>query len=797
MRNIYLEKLEFNQITKILATFCITDLGKNLALELMPSNNIETVKQYLSETEEAVSLLYKAGIPPINIIAKDYSESIKILESYGTLSAKSLLNLANILKISEDLKQYFNKEYISKDSLPILNNIFSTLYSNPTICDTIFKSIIDENTISDDASKNLKSIRKKERMLTDDIKSRLNNFIHSSKFSKYIQENIITIRNDRYVIPIKEEYRNEIKGFIHDVSSSGSTVFIEPITIFELNNEIASLKAEEVIEIEKILQDLSKLFYPYINELKNDIEKIAYIDFVFAKAKYSKSLHAITPKINNKKQIILNNAKHPLLEQSTAVPISLTLGKEFQTLLVTGPNTGGKTVTLKTVGLLTCMACSGLNIPADSSSSIYVFENIFADIGDDQSISDSLSTFSSHMKNIVNIIETANENSLVLVDELGSGTDPVEGATLAISILEYLKNLNALTIATTHYQELKKYALTTDGFENASVEFDIDTLSPTYKLLLGVPGKSNAFEISKKLGLNVSIIEKAKKLLSKKDVDFEELLKNIYNNKSAIEKEKLQVDEELKKISNLRLKLENDFSNSEEKSKQILQDAKTEARNILLQAKEDANNIIKEMNSIKKDSDAEKELNNYRNELNEKIKNIKNIKNLSINQESETTKNISVSKEKIKPNTPVFVTTLNKEGLVLSHVSKSNEVQVQIGSLKMNLPITILKPISKTSQAKKNKNSSVSFSNNSKAKTAKTEINVIGMNVEEANFIIDKFLDDSSLAKLSTVRIVHGKGTGKLRDGIHKFLKKNSHVKSFRMGTFGEGEMGVTIVELR
>ena len=510
MKNIYLEKLEFNQITKILATFCITDLGKNLALELMPSNNIETVKQYLSETEEAVSLVYKAGIPPINIIAENYSESIKILESYGSLSAKSLLNLANILKISENLKQYFNKEYISKDSLPILNTIFSALYSNPTICDTIFKSIIDENTISDDASKNLKSIRKKERILTDDIKNKLNNFIHSSKFSKYIQENVITIRNDRYVIPIKEEYRNEIKGFIHDVSSSGSTVFIEPITIFELNNEIASLKAEEVIEIEKILQDLSKLFYPYVNELKNDIEKIAYIDFVFAKAKYSKSLHAITPKINNEKQIILNNAKHPLLEQSTAVPISLTLGKDFQTLLVTGPNTGGKTVTLKTVGLLTCMACSGLNIPADSSSSIYVFENIFADIGDDQSISDSLSTFSSHMKNIVNIIETANENSLVLVDELGSGTDPVEGAALAISILEYLKNLNALTIATTHYQELKKYALTTDGFENASVEFDIDTLSPTYKLLLGVPGKSNAFEISKKLGLNVSIIEKAK-----------------------------------------------------------------------------------------------------------------------------------------------------------------------------------------------------------------------------------------------------------------------------------------------
>ena len=793
MKKIYLEKLEYNQIIKILSTFCITDLGKTLALSLTPSDDKKIVKHSLSETEEAVSLLYKSGTPPINKIS-DNTENMKILESYGTLSAKSLLNLANILKTSENLKQYFDKEYISKDTLPILNNIFSTLYSNPSICNTIFKSIIDENTISDDASKNLKSIRKRERMLTEEIKNKLNSFIHSSKFSKYIQENVITIRNDRYVIPIKEEYRNEVKGFIHDISSSGSTVFIEPITIFELNNEIASLKAEEIIEIEKILQDLSKLFYPYINELKNDIEKISYIDFVFAKAKYSKTLNGITPNINDEKQIILNNAKHPLLDQSTAVPITLTLGKNFSSLLITGPNTGGKTVTLKTVGLLTCMACSGLNIPADSSSSIYAFENIFADIGDDQSISDSLSTFSSHMTNIVNIIKTANENSLVLVDELGSGTDPVEGAALAISILEYLKNLKVLTIATTHYQELKKYALITDGFENASVEFDIDTLSPTYKLLLGVPGKSNAFDISKKLGLNVSIIENAKKILSKKDVNFEELLKNIYDNKSAIEKEKLQIDEELKKVSNLRLKLENDFSNSEEKAKKILQDAKTDARNILLQAKEDANTIIKEMNNIKKHTNAEKELNNYRNELNEKIKNIKTI---SINQEQESTNDLYVSKESIKPNTPVFVTTLNKEGTVLSHISKSNEVQVQIGNLKMNLPINILRPISKVSSDKNSKNSSVNFSNNSKTKNAKTEINVIGLNVEEANFVIDKFLDDSSLAKLNTVRIIHGKGTGKLRDGIHKFLKKNSHVKSFRMGTFGEGEMGVTVVELR
>ena len=796
MKENYLEKLEFNKIAEILSTFCITHSGKNIALNIEPSNISDKVKQTLAETNEAVSVLYKCGIPPIKEVSNN-TEAIKILESYGVLSAKFLLNLANIFKTSEDLKKYFYVDYILDEDFPILNSHFSTLYSNPSIYETIFKSIIDENTISDDASKTLDSIRKKERLLTDDIKSKLNNFIHSAKFSKYIQESVVTIRNDRYVIPVKEEYRNEIKGFIHDISSSGSTIFIEPISIFELNNELSELKAEETIEIEKILQDLTKLFYPYITELKNDMEQIAYIDFIFAKAKYSKSINGITPKINNQKKIILNNTRHPLLNQSSAVPISLTLGENFNTLLITGPNTGGKTVTLKTVGLLTCMACSGLNIPADSSSSIYVFEKIFADIGDDQSISDSLSTFSSHMTNIVKIVNTANENSLVLVDELGSGTDPIEGAALAISILEYLKNLKTLTIATTHYQELKKYALVTPEFENASVEFDIDTLSPTYRLLIGVPGKSNAFDISKKLGLNSKIIENAKKALNKKDIDFEEILKNIYDDKSTVEKEKIEISNELQKVSSLRKSLENAFSQSEEKSKKLIQDAKLEARNILLQAKDDASNIIKEMNSIKNQADSNKELNNYRNELNEKIKNIKIISSENSNNKngSDYTNNTNISKDKFLPNTKVFVTSLNQEGIILSHVSKSNDVLVQIGNIKMNLPITVLKPIAKSKE--NTPKSNVSFSSISKSRTANTEINVIGMNIEEATFVIDKFLDDSSLAKLNTVRIVHGKGTGKLRDGIHKFLKKNPHVKSFRMGTFGEGEMGVTVVELK
>mgnify|MGYP002581438683 FL=1 len=606
-------------------------------------------------------------------------------------------------------------------------------------------------------------------------------------YSKYIQENVVTIRNDRYVIPVKEEYRNQIKGFVHDISSSGSTVFIEPISVFELNNEIANLKIEENLEIEKILQNLSKLFYPYAEEIKKDIESISKLDFIFAKAKYSKNINGITPLINDNKEVKLINAKHPLLDLTTAVPISLELGTNFSTLVITGPNTGGKTVTLKTIGLLTAMACSGLNIPAQEKSSIYVFDKIFADIGDDQSISDSLSTFSSHMKNIVDIINNASENSLILVDELGSGTDPLEGASLAISILDYFKTNNILTVVTTHYQELKKYALLTKGFENASVEFDIDTLSPTYHLLIGVPGKSNAFEISKKLGLSEKIIDKAKSNLNKKDIDFEELLKNIYDNKSKIENEKLEISRELENISNLKKSLERDNSKLLEQEQEIINNAKIEARNILLDAKEEATSIISKMNNSAKSNS---ELNNLRNKLNKDIKNIY----LTSNDEQENTSKNLINIKDIKPNTEVFVTNLGQNGIILSNISKSNEVQVQIGSMKMNINIKYLE---KTKDSNKKTKSISSYASVSKTKNAKSEINVIGLNVDEAIFVIDKFLDDCYLAKLQTVRIVHGKGTGKLREGIHKFLKTNSHVDSFRIGTFGEGEMGVTVVELK
>ena len=825
--NKYLEKLEYNKIIEILSSFCITYVGKDICYNLMPQSSKNLVEQMLAETREAVNLIYRNSTPPFFEIS-NIDISIKSLESSSTLSAKSILDLANIFRLCLDLKNYFDKDFITSSDFPILSDLFDLLYTNKNVINIVFACIIDENTIDDNASTNLRSIRKKQRNLEQDIRSRLNDFIHSSKYSKYIQEPIITIRNDRFVIPVKEEYRSQVKGFIHDMSNAGSTVFIEPISIFELNNEVNNLKIEEEIEIEKILQYLSSLFYDYTSELVSDVETIGKLDFIFAKAKYSNSINAITPVINEEKCINLINARHPLIPNDKVVPISLSLDSDSSVLLITGPNTGGKTVSLKTTGLLSCMACSGLNIPADEKSSIYVFDSIFADIGDNQSISESLSTFSSHMLNIVDIIDKSTKNSLILVDELGSGTDPLEGANLAISILEYFKNNGSLVIATTHYPELKKYALVTQGFKNASVEFDINTLSPTYKLLLGIPGKSNAFEISKKLGLDTNIINNAKSRMSNQDINIEELLKSIYDDKSEIEREKEEISKELNQVSLLRKKLEVDYSDLEKKKRDLIDNAKIKARNILLDAKENANEIIKQMNEISNNSfnnvignsSATKELNNLRNELNNKIKNVSGNVGSSENLEKLDKSNI-LSPNEIKPNMEVFVTTLNQNATVISRVSKSNTVQIQIGMMKTNVDIKYLqKPenIGKSTSVGKLNNNSNSSKNNSsnngsknnssnsiygtsktkinKTKTAKTEINVIGLNVEEAIFVVDKFLDDSALAGLHSVRIIHGKGTGKLKNGIHKFLKSNPHVKYFRLGTFGEGEMGVTVVEL-
>lgn len=787
-----LKKLEYDKILENLGKYCVTKMGKKLSKELRPSNSIDEVQEMLDETFEAVNLSYRNSMPVFYEIDSIDIE-IKNLESNNTLSCKSLINLKNIFKLSKELKEYFSKDFLDMEEYKTLSKLFEKLYTNKEIVETITKSILDENTIDDNASSNLNSIRRKKRNLEQDIRNNLNNFIHSSKYSKYIQESIITIRNDRFVIPVKAEYRSEIKGLIHDVSNAGATVFVEPISIFEMNNDLSKLKVDEEIEIEKILAKLSALFYPYMEELKLDVELIGKLDFIFAKVKYSKEIKGITPKINEDKKVNLINARHPLIEKEKVVPISIELGGDFSILVITGPNTGGKTVGLKTFGLLCAMACSGLNIPCDEKSSIHVFDKIFADIGDDQSISDSLSTFSSHMLNIVNIVNNITKNSLVLVDELGSGTDPIEGANLAISILDYLKDKYCLVIATTHYQELKNYALVIDGFENASVEFNIDTLKPTYKLLVGIPGKSNAFEISKNLGLDESIIEKAKTTMSSEQVNIEELLKNIYDNKTKIEKEKEELEAKLKNIADLERKLIEDNENLNIQEQELINNAKIKARNILLEAKENADEIIKELHNIKESNI--KEADNLRNKINSKIREQSVLKH-------DTNKTIDkskvLSKEDIKPGLEVFVKTLEKNGIIISHISKSNEVQVQIGVMKMSVNIKDIEKIQEESNIKqKNNVQTKGYTSISKSRNIKPEINVIGLNVEEAIFVVDKFLDDCSLAKLQTVRIVHGKGTGKLRKGIHEFLKKHPHVKSMRMGTYGEGEMGVTVVELK
>ena len=773
----YLIKLEFDKICEILKEYAITFNGKKLCTDLKPLENKNEIKKALKQTTEASILLYRKGAIPISEI-ENIVPHIKKLENNTFLSAKQLLDLSTILKISNQLKEYFFSSEIDMSNFTNLHDYFYNLYVNPSIEKAIFSAILDENTISDDASTELKLIRKNIKNKEIEIKQKLNSFISS----KYVQESIITIRNNRFVIPVKNEYRSEIKGFIHDISSSGSTIFIEPISIFDLNNDISKLKNDEIIEIEKILQKLSSLFFNILENIKNDFNLIGIIDFIFAKAKYSNILDATEPIISEEKIIKLNNAWHPLLNKNIAIKNDIFIGDKYNSLIITGPNTGGKTVLLKTAGLLTLMGMSGLHITAKENSSIYVFDNIFADIGDEQSIADSLSTFSSHMTNIANILNEATDKSFILLDELGSGTDPIEGSSLAISILEYLNNLNTITLSTTHYSELKHYALITDGFENASVEFNIENLSPTYKLLLGVPGTSNAFEISRKLGISEKIISRAKSFIDTDSINIEKLLNNIYEDKKTIETEKQKIIDNSTKIQKLRENLETSSTTLEERKKEIIDNAKIEARNILLSAKEEVNEIIQKIENNKNI----KEANALRNKLNKKINDLQS-NDIIINSNKE------LSINDLKLNMDVFVPKINQIGKILS-ISKDNKIQIEFPLGKMFFNIKDIELTNKTNSSKTVQNYK---KHEFKVKSISPEINVIGQNIEEACFSIDKYLDTCIMNGLNNIRIVHGKGTGALRNGIHSFLKTHPHVKSFRIGTFGEGEMGVTIVELK
>ena len=787
MNNNYLEKLEYNKILEILSSYSKTYIGKKLSLELIPSFDALEVSNLQLQTSQALDMLYKYGNPPIGDF-NDVSVHIKKLESNNILSTKEILDLARILKMSKELSLFY--EDVTKNINYDFNSIksfFNNLYLNIDLEKEIFIKIIDENTIDDRASDTLYSIRKSRKSLEQNIKDKLNHFIHSPTYSKYLMEPIITIRDNRFVIPVKDEYKSQISGFVHDISSSGSTVFIEPTSIFDMNNEISTLKIKENIEIEKILYTLSEKLSLIRTELENNVRLLGIIDFIFAKANYAKDINGISPVINNRKEFNLIKARHPLIDKTQVVPIDISLGNDYSCLVITGPNTGGKTVTLKTVGLLHLMAYSGLLIPTHENSSIYVFDNIFADIGDEQSIAESLSTFSSHMKNIIEIIKKATCQSLILVDELGSGTDPVEGSSLAISILEFFNKLGALCISTTHYPEIKNYALTHDGYLNASAEFDVENLKPTYNIILGIPGKSNAFAISKRLGLDNKILDRANSLIDSNDVKIEDVLKSIYDNKKIIDAEKIKIEKNSKEIEKLKRELEKDNSAVKNKEKEIIENAKAEARDILLEAKDEATRIIREMNSIYNSSNVLKDLNNLRNHLNEKVKTLSSIN-------TENIENSTVLPTDLTKGTKVIINTLNQKGIIVGQV-KNNKVQVQVGNTKLNIEISNLSLDNSKSEIKKTYKSS--STSHLKQKMTSNEINVIGLNVDEAIYVVDKYLDDCSLTSLNTIRIVHGKGTGKLRQGLHTFLKKHPHVKSFRLGTFGEGEMGVTVVELK
>lgn len=772
----YCEKLEFNKIREKLSEFATTFLGKKMALSISPLKSKSDIEKAETQTTEALILIYRKGNCPIYEI-EDISTHLKTLDSSNFLSCKQLLDLANILKLADELKKYFQSTEIDMSEFEALTSLFENLYANPSIQKSIFSSILDENTLADDASSTLSSIRKNIKNKEHEIRNKLSSFMSS----KYIMEPIVTIRNDRFVIPVKSEYRSQVKGFVHDISSSGSTLFIEPIGIFDLNNEINNLKIEETLEIQKILQKLSSLFFEIIPELKNNLNLIGLIDFIFAKAKYSISLDACEPIITDEKQINLINAWHPLIDKNKAVKNNIYIGRDFTSLIITGPNTGGKTVALKTTGLLVIMAMCGLHIPAKEGSSVYIFDNVFADIGDEQSIQDSLSTFSSHILKIAEILKNATSDSLILLDELGSGTDPLEGASLAISILEELKNINTLCISTTHYPELKNFAITENGFENACVEFDLQTLSPTYKLLMGIPGTSQAFAISQKLGIPNNIINNAKNKLDNSHVRIEDLLKEIYEDKRTIEQEKSNIlfaSENAKKLEN---EAKSKLETLENKENILLQNAKEKATEILLDAKEEADELIKKLEK----SVSSKEANELRTNLKNKIK------DLSVTKQE--IKLPSLKQEDLKNGMEVFVPKLNQNGTVINF--NKDSVTVQIGIIKTNFKVSDLSPVKETAKPKNETLKSVK--RNISTKQISAEINVLGQNVDEACFVIDKYLDNCVLNGLYTVRIIHGKGTGALRKGIHTFLRTHPHVKSFRLGTFGEGEMGVTVVELK
>ena len=789
MNNKALKTLEYNKITDRLASHASSEPGIKLCRELQPMMDMDEINSALKQTSDAVSRIFRHGSISFAGL-KDIRPLTKALEVGSALGMSELLDICSLLKVAAGARRYGVSEDEAADSL---SGLFNVIYDIADVRREIERCILSEDEIADDASAELKNIRRQMRICTERIRTELNSMLNGSDRT-YLQEAVITTRGGRYCIPVKAEYKSQVPGMVHDQSKAGSTFFIEPMSVVRLNNEIREYEVKESEEIAKILASLSAMAGNYTAELDADYDILSQLDFIFAKANLSFEYKGSEPIMNTRGYINIRKGRHPLIDSHKVVPIDVSIGDEYSELIITGPNTGGKTVTLKTIGLFSLLGQSGLHIPAADNSELTVFNDIFADIGDEQSIEQSLSTFSSHMKNIIEILAKADSNSLVLFDELCAGTDPTEGAALAISILTSLHKLRVTTVATTHYSELKIFALSTEGVQNACCEFDVATLAPTYRLLIGIPGKSNAFAISGKLGLPQYIIDDAKESLASEDVAFEDVISDLEKSRVTIEREKLELEEYKKEVEDLKNQLKAKNERLDERSDNILQKAREEASAILREAKETADDAIRKLNKANAAGMSVTELEKQRQRIND---NINKVDKGRVIKSQAPARQHKASDFHIGDR--VHVASLNLDGTVHSLPNQKGELNVTIGIMNYNVNMSDLTIIEEASEMRKLKQKSSGIGKLKMSKTASIspEINLIGMTSDEAIMTLDKYLDDAFLSHISPVRIVHGKGSGILRNAVHNYLKRQKHVKSFRLGSFGEGDYGVTIVEFK
>lgn len=778
-----LRVLEFTKIREMLAEKALTELGAERCRTLKPTDNLPQILQWQQETEEATVVLQYLGGHPM-VAFTDVRPALAMSDKGATLSPKALLSVAELLRASRAARDALITD---RDNTPLLTEKAQGLASLRNLEQDITDAIISEDEIADRASSELMNIRRHLRGATERIKERLNQMIHSAAFQKYLQDPIITVRNNRYVLPVRAEYRQNVPGLVHDQSTSGATLFIEPMAAVEMGNELKQWELKEQQEIERILAALSAEIAPYAGQLKENVERLAELDFIFAKGLLSRQMIGVAPKLNADGYVNIIRGRHPLIDPENVVPSNLWLGKDFTTLIITGPNTGGKTVTLKTVGLFTLMAQSGLQVPADLGTELAVFEQVFADIGDEQSIEQSLSTFSSHMTNIVDIMREVTPRDLALFDELGAGTDPTEGAALAQSILTRLNHIRVRTLATTHYSELKAYALSTKGVENASVEFDVETLRPTYRLSIGVPGKSNAFEISRKLGLPENLIDDAKKLLSTDSVRFEDVIANAEYHRQVAERERQIAADAAKETVRLRDEAERLRREMEEKRETSMRKAREDARRLMESTRREAEGILSDLKRMKKAASApDAETNAIRRRLEQSVDGLSE----GLRQKVDNT----LPPKTVKPGDRVEILTLGQQGTVLAAPDAKGEVQLQAGIMKFKAHLSQLRLVR---EEKPKQKASVSAKTGALTRTVSMECDVRGMTLEEALSAVDQYLNEAVMAGLNEVSIIHGKGTGILRSGIQQHLKHHMLVKSFRLGVYGEGETGVTVVTLK